>query len=159
MTDEPSNVVPMRGHTHECSSCHAQIVTERLYEGHTDECRQPEIRMRRAEARILELINAVNTQTENVEALISRLDQLVFEHWGANLLPNEHYGKPQDTEPDTKRSGDSARVFAHYGPGSGCVRCQAGDSVFSHSYTGAAEPPGEAPAGAEPAPGGPERPR
>jgi hypothetical protein len=157
----PTNVIPMRGHTHVCSSCCAQIVTERLYEGHTDECMQPELRMRRAEARILALVNAVNTQTMQIEALVMRVSALVQEHWGVNLLSSQDYGKPEDPEPDTKRSerpciiddtGKPVRYASDYEI-SVFARCHG--SPYPNAEP--AEPPGEAPAGAEPAAGGPER--
>ena len=50
MTD-PTPIVP----SHVCASCKAPISTLDGYQGHTDKCMQPEIRMRRLEAHVAEL--------------------------------------------------------------------------------------------------------
>lgn len=40
---------------HECASCHAFIFNAKKFEGHEPTCMQPEIRMRRLEARVARL--------------------------------------------------------------------------------------------------------
>lgn len=191
------NVIPMRGHTHECPSCHAQIVTERLYEGHTDTCRQPEIRMRRAEATIAQLQDIVhqlvgsnNESVSNIIDLNTRLEKLdkycgqlhaefcapvgaTLERHDERLVALEKdHGKPQDIEPDTKRSGGTTGLGYDWAPP---VSRDDGLSErstqaiwagpfphapgFTHPDAEPAESPSEAPAGAEPSPGGPERSR
>jgi hypothetical protein len=84
--DCPGKVTPI-ARFHTCASCHLEIEHSARFtlDAHGEECMQPEIRMRRAESRILELINAVNTQTEQVDALVMRVSALVQEHWGVNL--------------------------------------------------------------------------
>jgi hypothetical protein len=54
--EQPCNVVPLPN-VHICASCGAPVTLAQRFElsAHTPECRQPEIRMRRAEAEIAEL--------------------------------------------------------------------------------------------------------
>lgn len=163
MTDEPSNVTPI-ARFHTCASCHLEIEHSARFtlEAHGEECMQPEIRMRRAEMRIFALVNAVNTQTELIEMAhrtVIRLEQTVEELARAvtgnpnTVLLKESHGKPQDPEPDTKRSGYTG-IHDRIGPGESCSACYFGRP---HPNAEPAEPPGEAPAGTEPAAGGPER--
>lgn len=159
----------------ECASCRSRHTHAERFElsAHAPGCRQPEIRMRSAEARILELINAMNTQTELLEgahACVLKLTEAA-EHLNERLKKiealKEPHGKPtDDTEPpSTQRSpegilspgdGLSARSIASlwHGPQCSCEACHPRDA---HPDSRAAESPGEAPAGSDPAPGRSER--
>jgi hypothetical protein len=146
MTDD--NVIPIVAY-HDCASCRARIESMRVYAGHTDECMQPEIRMRRAEQRIAHLLEVVHqlvgSNNDSVE-LIGELNKRLA------ALESTH-GEPKNPESEpvpTVRSGASYPVEL---TGESCSACYFGRP---HPDASAAESPGEAPAGAEPASYGPD---
>lgn len=89
----PDNVRPLM-QTHQCASCGATVEHAQRFElsAHTPECRQPEIRMRRAEAEIVEL-----------RATVLALARYVLTP-GACLAPEEHCGA-SDLCPHCSTSG------------------------------------------------------
>lgn len=82
--DEPhiATVTPIT-ETHTCASCKAEIDCRRVFEGHTDACMQPEIRMRRTEATlahlrqvVYQLVGSNNDNVTSIVAFNKRLDEL-----------------------------------------------------------------------------------
>jgi hypothetical protein len=138
-----SDVTPITP-VHECASCKATIDTLRVYEGHAPTCMQPEIRMRRLEARVSELSRFCADLHEMLGKIVSALEE-------------DQHGSSKD--PDTQRSsvlepGDGlseASIRALWNGPYPDYRCE------PHPDTSAAATSGEAPAGAEPAGSGPER--
>ena len=142
MTDE--NVTPIVP-SHVCASCKATITTLDVYEGHMDSCMQPEIRMRRLEASVRELVDSIA--------------QLKKEAHGSSEVPTQRSGGTTGLGHDWARpvyviddNGKPVRYASDYEI-SVFARCAGG----SRSNTSPAEPAGEAPTGAVSAPGGPER--
>lgn len=91
--EQPNNVRPLTG-SHYCASCNVRVEHAQRFElsAHTPECRQPEIRMRRAEAEIDEL-----------RATVLALARYVLTP-GACLAPEEHCGA-SDLCPHCSTSG------------------------------------------------------
>jgi hypothetical protein len=194
------NVTPITP-THVCASCKATIDTRNVYEGHTDACMQPEVRMRRLERMTAEhrvvidmLSDILKTDVKNGERMSRTLEKLVewqrrqveefnqdviglLQKAGARLdalegrNPVEKETHVEEPAPITQRSGSPLPVLA---PGDGLSertiqslrQCPCGDQFRPghpigwcqpYANAGAAEPPGEAPAGAVPAGSQPER--
>jgi len=151
------NVTPIT-QTHQCPSCHLEVAHAQRFnpEAHGEECKQPEIRMRRAELQLGQLTEIVHqlvgANNESVESIIlfnKRLDRAENFLMPGGMKPVEdpNASTPSpDAEPSTQRSplqvscpcGDQER------PGHPIGWC------VTHTDPGAAKPPGEAPAGADP---------
>lgn len=79
MTDNVTPIVSM----HACASCKAPIDSLKYYEGHTEQCMQPEIRMRRLERMTLEhrmvidnLAELLRLEVKNSESMSRTLETL-----------------------------------------------------------------------------------
>lgn len=83
MTDNVTPITPM----HVCASCLAPIDTLKYLEGHTEQCMQPEIRMRRLERmthehRIVidQLSELLRAAVGNAELMSRTMDTLATSH-------------------------------------------------------------------------------
>ncbi len=137
-----SDVTPITP-THNCPSCKYLVAYDVRFEitSHAETCMQPEIRMRRLEARVA-LIH------ENM-TLLAALTVPKDQH-GSSKEPTEH--------------ADDAKPYLSPGDGLSEASLRAlwngpypDYRSEPHANAEPAEPSGEAPAGAEPTGGGPER--
>lgn len=145
MSDD--NVTPIAP-VQECASCgsrHTHAERFRL-DAHNEGCMQPEIRMKRLEARVLELALAVE-----------ELAQAVTGNPNTVLLKETH--GISEAAPDTQRSGSPVRrctsvIFGECGYCEGCTgipRHEAADQRGAPADASPAEPERSPTAGAEPA--------
>jgi hypothetical protein len=174
MSDD--NVTPITP-THVCASCKATIDTRNVYEGHTDECRQPEVRFRRFERMTAEhrvvidmLSDILKKDVQNGERMSRTIEKLVeFNEDVIGLLlaagarldalegrnPVEKETHVEEPVPATQRSGSPESVYL--GAGYSLRPGDPGDPRRAYANARPAEPAGEAPAGAVPAGSQPER--
>ena len=133
--------------SHVCASCKATISTMNVYEGHTDTCMQPEVRMRRLEWRVNYLVGAMQELQEAHQALV--------EH-----VRKETHGISE--EPSTQRTGEPklswcpscGRVTTFEGQ---CALCETRDRIVAPADPSPAEPAGPEGDSAVPAGSQPER--
>jgi hypothetical protein len=102
MSDD--NVTPITP-SHTCASCKAEIDTRNVYEGHTERCMQPEVRMRRLEAEVARLTAWQRRQVEEINADVIALLRVTGERLNALEGRTEKETHGTSESPDTQRSG------------------------------------------------------
>lgn len=137
-----SDVIPITP-THQCASCKAQIYYPDIFEGHTDKCMQPEIRMRRLEREVVTLRGA-----------LTELLHFVTGNPGGVILKDTHGSSKEPTEPSA--DGISAREHEH--ERQFWENFAAADCGTARPNARPAESERAASAGAEPGRAEPERP-
>jgi reverse gyrase len=72
VTDNVTPITPM----HVCASCKGKIRDDNIWEGHTEQCMQPEIRMRRLERMTLEHRMVIDNLSELLRSMSRTLETL-----------------------------------------------------------------------------------
>jgi hypothetical protein len=72
MTDNVTPITPM----HVCASCKGKIRDDNIWEGHTEQCMQPEVRMRRLERMMLEHRAVIDQAMEILLSSVNNTDSM-----------------------------------------------------------------------------------